>query len=178
MSAGKPIPPRNPLRCHTRALKTARHLKEHAPKLFATDADREGFGTGLPMPLLRALHRIHPDSPVLRRHKAVADVLRANPMPKPRPPNRDALFSGAIHFAQITFNTSACSMVLATSDMNQIVAYTKHAIAPIQEYCALYGSNNSTISSTLLTKTVTLGHDNNDDLKGWVNRSRATTVSE
>ncbi|APA90355.2 hypothetical protein BJG93_32665 (plasmid) [Paraburkholderia sprentiae WSM5005] len=160
-----------PLRCHTRSLKNARHLQQHAPELFAIDADLEGFGTGVPIPLLRALHRIHPDAPALRRHKAIAEVLRAHPFPTVRPPKRDALFSGTVHLAQITFNTSGGSKVVSTADMNQIVAYAKHAIVPIQEYCSLYGQNEAAISSTLLTKTVSLNGTsfNNDDLKGWVN---------
>ncbi len=160
-----------PLRCHTRALKNARHLKKHAPHLFRGEPDREGFGTGLPLSLLRALHRIHPASPMLNRHKAIAEVLRAHPLPKLRLPARDALFSGTVHFAQVTFKTSGGDRVVPTADMNQIVAYAKHAIVPIMEYCALYGPNNSTISSTLLTKTVTLSGSsfNNDDLKSWVN---------
>src|SRR5713101_326944 len=124
MSTGKPVSPPS-LRCHTRALKNARHLKQHAPHLFATDADREGFGTGVPVALLRALHRIHPDSPALRRHKAVADVLRAHPLSKLRLPARDALFSGTIHFAQISFGTSSGNKVVPTADMQQIVAYAK-----------------------------------------------------
>jgi hypothetical protein len=107
MPTGKPVSQHTPLRCHTRALKNARHLKQYAPELFGADADRDGFGTGVSIPLLRALHRMHPDSPALRRHKAIADVLRAHPIPKTRTPKRDALFSGTIHFAQVTFNTSA-----------------------------------------------------------------------
>jgi hypothetical protein len=171
MPTGKPVSQHTPLRCHTRALKNARHLKQYAPDLFGADADRDGFGTGVPIPLLRALHRMHPDSPALRRHKAIADVLRAHPIPKTRTPKRDALFSGTIHFAQVTFNTSAGSKVISTTDMNQIVAYAQHAIVPVQEYCSLYGQNRTTISSTLLTKTVTLSGTsfNNGDLKGWVN---------
>lgn len=170
MSNGKTTP-HLPLRCHTRALKNARHLKKHAPEAFAGDPEREGFGTGIALPLLRALHRMHPASPALRRHQAVADVLRAHPLPKVRPPKRDALFSGTIHFAQITFNTSGGSQVVSTADMNQIVAYAQHAIVPIQEYCSLYGQNHSTISTTLLTKTVTLSGTSfsEDDLKDWVN---------
>jgi hypothetical protein len=146
MPTGKTVSPRPSLRCHTRALKNARHLKRYAPELFSADPDREGFGTGVSVELLRGLHRIHSDSPVLRRHKAVADVLRAHPLPKPRPPARDALFNGTIHFAQITFTTSGGDKVMATADMQQIVAYAKHAIVPIMEYAALYGPNSSTIS--------------------------------
>src|SRR5689334_7981034 len=127
----KPISPQPPLRCHTRALKNARHLKEHAPEVFDVDANREGFGTGVGIPLLRALHRMDPDSPALRRHPAIADVLRAHPMPKVRPPQRVALFSGTIHFAQITFYTSGGTQVVTTADMNQIVAFAQHAIVPI-----------------------------------------------
>jgi hypothetical protein len=175
MPTGKPVPPQPSLRCHTRALKNARHLKQYAPHIFATDADREGFGTGVPTALLRALHRMHPDSPALRRHKAVADVVRAHPLPKPRPPARDALFSGTIHFAQITFATSSGNKVVASADMQQIVTYSKHAIVPIMEYAALYGTNSSAISSTLLTKTVTLSGSsfNDGDLQGWVNELKS-----
>lgn len=171
MPAHRHVPPRTPLRCYTRALKNARHLQKHAPTEFATAAEAEGFGTGIPLPLLRVLHRLHPDSPALRRHKAVATVLRAHPMPTARLPDRDALFSGTIHFAQITFNTSAGAAVVPTADMNQIVAYAKHAIVPIQEYCSLYGPNSVAVSSTVLTKTVTLSGTSfsKDDLKGWVN---------
>ena len=53
------------VRCYTRALKNARFLREAAPEIFAQDPGAEGFGTGVPLEILRGLHRIPHNSPVL-----------------------------------------------------------------------------------------------------------------
>jgi hypothetical protein len=159
------------VRCYTRALKNARYLQKAAPHLFARDRDAEGFGTGVPMEILRGLHRIPHDSPVLNRHKHVADFLRENRLPIPGRGSRDALFSGTIHFAQITFQTSGGNLVIPTADMNQIVSYAQHAIVSLSEYSSQYGPNSVSVSSTLLTKSVNVPTANftDGDLQGWVN---------
>jgi len=84
------------IRCYTRALKNARHLQAAAPQIFAQDPNAEGFGTGVPVEILRGLHRLAPDSPALNRYRAVAEVLRTSPPPVPGRAARDALFSGTI----------------------------------------------------------------------------------
>jgi hypothetical protein len=165
----KPIPPH--VRCYTRALKNARHLQKVAPDVFRKDPHAEGFGTGLPMELLRGLHRIRYDSPVLNRRKAVAETLEKHPLPALGRPARDALFSGTVHFAQVTFHTSGGDKLISTADMNQIVQYAQHAVVPISDYASQYGLNTVTISPTLLTKTVNVptGTFTDNDLQGWVN---------
>jgi len=167
----KPMPISSQVRCYTRALKNARHLQEVAPDVFPRGGRAKGFGTGLSMELLRGLHRIRADSPVLNRHKAVAKTLKKHPLPPLRLPARDALFSGGIHFAQVTFHTSGGDRVIPTADMNQIVQYARHAIVPIRGYAAQYGPNTVTISPTLLTKTVDVpsGNFTDNDVRGWVN---------
>src|ERR1700740_970938 len=87
-------------RCNTRALKNARYLQHEAPHLFSKDPQAEGFGTGVPMEILR---RRRPDSRALSRHQAVADFLRAKRLPAPAPNVSGTLFSGTVHFAQVTF---------------------------------------------------------------------------
>jgi hypothetical protein len=161
----------NQMRCYTRALKNARHLQQIAPHIFAKDPSAEGFGTGVPLEILRGLHRLRHDSKTLSRHKAVAEVLKTKPVPPFRKPKRDSLFSGRIYFAQITFQTSSGNLAISTADMKAIVQYAKHAIVPICEYCAQYGPNKVTISSKLLTKTVhtPTGKFTDKDLQGWVN---------
>jgi hypothetical protein len=164
------------VRCYTRALKNARHLQEVAPEDFATDPAAEGFGTGVPVDLLRRLHRIESASPILRRHPSVAAALRKRRPPTPGHAARDALFNGTIHFAQITFQTPSGNLVIPTADMNQILQYAQRAVVPICEYAAQYGPNAATISPTLLTSTVTLASASytNADLKGWVNSLAST----
>jgi hypothetical protein len=164
------------MRCYTRALKNARFLREAAPEIFARDPGAEGFGTGIPVEILRGLHRISPDSPVLNRHKAVADVLRTHRPPVPGPVARDALFSGTIHFAQVTFQISGSDLVIPTADMNQIVQYARHAAVPIAEYAAQYGPNSVSVSPSLLTTTVSLSGSSfsQRDLQGWVNDLAST----
>ncbi len=167
----RPVPAPPSVRCYTRALKNARYLQQMAPHLFAKEPKAEGFGTGVPMEILRGLHRIRHDSPVLRRHPAVAEFLRNNRLPVPARAARDDLFSGTVHFAQVTFHTSAGDRVIPTADMNQIVQYAQHAIVPISEYAAQYGSNAVSISPTLLTFTASVpsGSYTDADLQGWVN---------
>jgi hypothetical protein len=159
------------VRCYTRALKNARYLQAVAPEIFAQDPEAEGFGTGVPLEILMELHRIPHHSPVLSRHKALADVLRENRPPVPGRDARDALFSGTVHFARVTFRTPGGDLVVPTPDMNQIVQYAQHASVSISEYAAQYGTNSVSVSSTLLTKTVNLtGTSFSDtDLQSWVN---------
>lgn len=165
-------PAQTQVRCYTRALKNAGHLKQHAPEVFAQDPDAEGFGTGVPLEILRALHRIRHDSPVLNRHKQVADVIRKHPAPFPHLEPRDPLFSGTVHFAQITFHTSAGDQTISTATMQQIVRYAQHAIGPVSKYAAQYGPNTVSVSSTLLTTTVDVpsGSFSDHQLKGWINQ--------
>jgi hypothetical protein len=82
-----------------------------------------------------------------------------------------ALFSGTIHFAQVTFQVSGSDLVVPTADMNQIVQYARHVAVPIAKYAAQYGPNAVSISPTLLTKTVSLSRASFTDreLQGWVN---------
>lgn len=160
------------VRCYTRALKNARFLREAAPEIFAKDPDTAGFGTGVPLEILRGLHRISPDSPVLNPHQAVAEVLRTQRPSVPGPPARDALFNGTIHFAQLIFSQdSGGELLVPTADMNQIVQYAQHAAVPIAQYAAQYGPNTVRISSTLLSKTVNPSDTtfNDRDVQGWVN---------
>jgi hypothetical protein len=159
------------IRGWTRALKNARFLQEHAPQRFAQEPTAEGFGTGIPSEILRQLHRLRPDSPLLRRHPAVAELLRTQRPPLPGRNARDALFNGTIHFAQVTFHTNSGDFVIPDADMNMIVQYAQHAIVPITEYAAQYGPNSIAVSPTLITHTVNVpsGSYSKSDLHGFVN---------
>lgn len=162
----------------TRATKNARFLKETAPDLFARDEMDRGFGTGVPLEVLRKLHRLTPDSPMLNDHPELASFLQSNPLPLPnRLPAREALFSGTVYFAQVTFNTSTGVKVVPTTDMNQIIAYAKRAIIPIAEYVVQqYGASQLMVSSTILTFSVNIPSASftDGDLKGWVNNMMTT----
>jgi hypothetical protein len=70
-------------RCFTRAIKNARFLKQSEPATFAKDKDAPGFGTGVPMEILQALHRLKPDSPELQNHPEVSEFLRKHAVPGP-----------------------------------------------------------------------------------------------
>jgi hypothetical protein len=174
---GRPAPPggqpgAQPLaRSYTRALKNARFLQQLAPNLFDQDPMAGGFGTGVPLEILRNLHRIRHHSPLLRRHPAIVEFVRDNPLPTPGRNARDALFSGTIHFVQMTFQTSGGDITYPTADMNMIVQYAQHALVPIVEYAAQYGPANVTVSSTLLTHTINVPSASYSkvDLRGFVN---------
>ena len=142
-----------------------------APDLFAKDPSMEGFGTGVPVEILRGLHRIRHDSPILSRHQAVAETLRKHPLPSVGQPARDSLFQGTVHFAQLTFHTSAGDQVMSTSDMNQIVQPATHAVVPISEYAGQCRPDAVNVAATLLTKTVNVpsGTFTDNDVQGWVN---------
>jgi len=170
LSRTVPTPPR--VRCYTRALKNARYLQQEAPHLFAKNPQAEGFGTGVAVEILRGLHRLRCDSPVLSRHQAVADFLRAKRLPVPALDVSGALFSGTVHFAQVTFQTSGGDIMIGIDDMHQLVEYARHAIVPISSYAAQYGPNTVDISPTLLTynASVPTGRCSDGDLKRWVNQ--------
>src|SRR3974390_1594840 len=89
------------VRCFTRAKKNPRYLQTIAPDIFAQDPSTEGFGTGVPIEILRDLHRLRPESPVLSRHQAAAEFLKKNQLPVPGTNAQDALFSGTLYFAQV-----------------------------------------------------------------------------
>jgi len=159
------------VRCYTRALKNARYLQSISPQVFARDASAEGFGTGIPLEILRILHRIRHDSPLLNRHPAVVQFVRENRLPLPDRTARGPLFTGTVHFAQVTFQTSGGNLVIPTADMNTIVQYAQRAVVPINEYAKQYGPNSVTVSTTLITRTINLpsGSFSDSDLDGWVN---------
>ncbi len=167
----KTLPESRPVRCFTRVLKNAHYLQTIAPDIFAKDPFAEGFGTGVPIEILRNLHRLHPDSPVLNRQEVVADFLRKNTLPVPAKNARDALFSGTVHFAQVTFRTSKGNLTIPTADMNMIVQYAQHAVIPISEYAAQYGANTVSISPDLITYSANVPNTSysDSDLQGWVN---------
>jgi hypothetical protein len=98
-------------------------------------------------------------------------VLRTSPPPVPGRAARDALFSGTIHFVQVTFQTSGGGHVVPTADMNQIVQYAQRAIVPVSKYAGQYGANAVDVSPALLTMTVNLAGTSfaDSDLQGWVN---------
>jgi hypothetical protein len=157
--------------CVTRALKNARYLQKIAPHIFANDPSAEGFGTRIPIEILSVLHRLRHDSPVLSRHQAVAGFLKENKLPLPGQSARDALFSGTVYFAQVRFQTSGGDLLIPTADMNTIVENAQHAIIPITQYAAQYGSNAVTVSPNLITYTANVqsGSYTDSDLQGWVN---------
>src|SRR5258708_121117 len=159
------------VRCFTRSLKNARFLQSEAPDLFAGAADSEGFGTGIPMEMLRGLHRTRHDSPALRGYQQVAEFLQRNTLPLPGAAARTSLFSGTIHFARLTFRTSGGDRSVALADMNQIVDYAQHAIVPLSAYASPYGPNAVTIAPALLTMDVSVPSNTftDGDLQGWVN---------
>jgi hypothetical protein len=159
------------VRCLTRALKNARYLQKTAPHLFAKDGTAEGFGTGIPINILRRLHRLPHDSPELRAHETLAAFMKENMLPVPGKNARDPLFRGTIHFAQITFQTSGGNLMISTADMNTIVQYAQHAVIPISEYAAQYGSNSVSISPGLISHTVNVptASYTDSDVQTWVN---------
>lgn len=145
-SPSVPSPAAHRARGYTRALKNARFLQAVAPEVFHKDPRSEGFGTGVPLEILRNLHRLPHHSPLLNRHPAVVEFLKTHRLPVPARGARDALFSGTVHFAQVTFNTSGGPLVMPTADMNTIVQYAQHAIVPIAEYAAAqYGPNKVSV---------------------------------
>jgi hypothetical protein len=158
------------VRCYTRALKNARFLREAAPEIFARNPSAEGFGTGVPLEILRTMHRIPHQSPILNRHQAVAEVLRNNLPPIPSAA-ASTPFTGTIHFTQVTFRTVAGDLATLPADMDQIIQFAQHAMTPISKYVAQYGESTVRISPAPLAMTVSLpGTSFSDaDLRGWVN---------
>jgi len=71
-------------RCTTRALKNANFLKHLAPDTFGKDPRAEGFGTGIPVDILRRLHRLRHDSPELSNYPALSQFLKSHTMPLPQ----------------------------------------------------------------------------------------------
>jgi len=108
---------------------------------------------------------------VLKRHPALAGFVGTHALPVAGSAPRDPLFSGTIYFAQVTFNTSGGTLVVANADMTTIVAYAQHAIVPISEYAAAqYGPNTVSVSSTILRSIVSVpsGAFTDADLQGWI----------
>jgi hypothetical protein len=167
----KAVPEPQHVRCFTRALKNARYLQTIAPDIFAKDPSAEGFGTGIPIEILMDLHRLPSDAPIMSRYEAVAGFLRENKLPLPRRNARDALFSGTVYFAQVTFRTSGGNLVIPTADMNMIVQYAQRAMIPILEYATQYGANTVSISPNLITYSANVPNASysDSDLQGWVN---------
>jgi hypothetical protein len=125
----------------------------------------------VPLEILRLVHSTRHDSPLLSRHPHLASFLKAHKIPAPGKTARAALFQATVHFAQVTFTTSSSSLVVPTADMNTIVQYAQRAAVPIAEYAKQYGPNLLGVSSTLLTRTISVpsGSFSDSDLNGLVN---------
>ncbi|MDQ6947039.1 MAG: hypothetical protein M3256_12435, partial [Actinomycetota bacterium] len=167
-----PIVPSPQRRCSTRALKNAQYLRQVAPNALPSAESDEGFGTGIPIDVLARLHRLPADHPDLQPYEALSSFLSSNQMPLPLAgAARGELFNGTIYFVQVTFNTPGRSFMINDSDMNTIVAYTKHAVVPICDYASQYGQNSAAVNGSFLRYSVTLGGTSysDADLKGWVN---------
>ncbi len=164
------------VRCYTRALKNARHLKETAPEQFDRGTDAQGFGTGVPLGVLRTIHRLAPDSLALRRHPEVAEYLRNHHVPPPGAHVGDPLFSGTVHFALVTYRTKRGDRSLPADDMRHVISYAARAIRPISEYAASYGPHRVTIAPRHLSYTaeVPTGRFTDAELQRWVD-DMATT---
>jgi hypothetical protein len=166
-----PTTTRLPVRCYTRAMKNAQYLRKLEPKTFAGAPSTEGFGTGLTLEVLRRIHRLRPDSAELRGYPQVSEFLKTHKMPVPGRNARDPLFSGTVHFAQVTFQTNGGNLVTSTADMNTIVQYAKHAAVPIAQYANQYGTNSVAVDSNLIAYSVNVPNGTFTDaqLQGWVN---------
>jgi hypothetical protein len=162
---------RQGVRCLTRALKNAKQLQRMAPNLFAKEKSAEGFGTGVPIDILRRLHRLPHDSPELAPHKSLSGFLKENKLALPGKNARDPLFSGTIHFVQVTFVTNGGNLIIPTADMTTIVQYAQHAIGDISEYASQYGSNSVSVSPNSLAHTVNVptASFTDADVQTWVN---------
>jgi hypothetical protein len=163
--------PQRTVRCATRALKNARYLQSVAPEVFKKGRTATGFGTGIPIEVLRVLHRTRHDSPLLNRYPEVVNFLRTHKIPVPGRTARGPLFNGTVHFVQVTFTTGSGNQVVPPADMNMMVQYAQRAIMPIKEYAKQYGPNSTAISSTLITRTINVpsGNFSDSDLDGWAN---------
>jgi len=163
--------PADLVRCATRALKNARYLQESAADAIPRPGSPEGFGTGIPIPVLARLHRLPHDHPDLRAYKPLAAYLQHNRLPMPGRNARDALFNGTIFFVQVKFNVPGGPFVVADADMNTIVEYAQHAVVPISEYARQYGANAVQAAPGFIRHSVTLASTSygDSDVQTWVN---------
>ena len=170
------------VRCYTRALKNARYLQRNAPAAFRQEKDAVGFGTGVPIALLKRLHGVRQDSAAVARHPAVFRFLKQNTIPQARAKVLSTpLFSGTVHFAQIAFQTPTGEFAFSTADMRTMVSYAKHAIVPISQMIRQYGPNSVSISSKLLRYTARMSSRRftEVELQGWIRAiAKANGLSE
>ncbi|MHA4811428.1 PLL family lectin [Flavitalea flava] len=155
----------------TRVVKNLKYLQKNAPHLFPYKESSTTFETTIPASILSKIHRVSYNDPSLNDHPALAAYLRENRIPGLQFASRGALFTGNIHFVQVTFRTPSGNFVIPDADMNMIVNYAQHAIVPIMQYAAQYGSNSSTISPAIISYSVNLSGTTYDDgdLQNWVN---------
>jgi hypothetical protein len=158
-------------RCFNRTHKNEKQLREAAPHLFSEDGEH-----GIPMNILRILHRLDHHSSLLTDHPAVASFLRTNKLSVPKftaTRNGAPLFSGTIFFAQVSFTVASTlpALKVGDDDMKMMVRYATLAQTPISSYCAQYGPNQWSVSPQILTYSVNISSASigNSQLAGWVN---------
>ena len=85
-------------------------------------------------------------------------------------PKSEALFSGTVHFVNLTFETPGGPVKVPLLDLQTALDYAVKAAVPIANYCTQYGTNHLGIDTTLISFTATLtGTFYTDaDIQKWV----------
>lgn len=173
---------RKRIRCYTRALKNARYLQRNGPNTFRREDRATGFGTGIPLAVLQQADRLRHDSSQLAGHEAVSRFIERHEMfRRAATTRRPPLFSGMIHFAQITFETPGGVFSFSMADMRTMIRYAKHAIVPIARMVRAYGKSSITISPKILRFTAKMPARRFSDLElqSWIRKiAKAHGLSE
>ena len=167
-----PLTTQRQVRCYTRALKNARHLQKVAPDLFAKDPSMEGFGTGVPVEILRGLHR----------HEARFTDLEPAPSSGRDAQKASAAISwaagsrqsvpryGPFRAAHVPYLRRRPSHVHIRHEPDRTVRDACRR-ADLGVCTGQYGPDAVNVAATLLTKTVNVpsGTFTDSDVQGWVN---------
>lgn len=157
--------------CGTRLIKNARHLQRTAPHLLPREEPAPGFGSRVPIPLLRRLHNPVPRAE-LDRVPGLAEALRQSPVPRRQAAVSEPLFSGTLVFVQVAFRTSRGFISVTSQDLATAMAFARLACPPISAYASQYGLNQVGVAADVIAFAASApnGTYNDQTLQGWVNQ--------
>ena|SRR2546428_80402 len=100
--------------CVTRAIKNAKYLQRAAPDLVPQKEPADGFASLIPSDLLSKLHLAGPETTKIR---LLSELLAMRRVPRASTRASAPLFSGSIHFVDVTFGASGRTFSVPTADL-------------------------------------------------------------
>jgi len=155
--------------CVTRAIKNAKYLQKIAPEIIPQREPEDGFASLVPGNLLSKLHLVGPEATKVGK---LSELLAKKSVPRGGTRAGVPLFSGSIHYVNVTFNATGRTFVVPGPDLATVIRFSGLVAKPITRYAGQYGPNSVSVAGNAIPLSVSLaGNKYNDQtLAGWADQ--------